>query len=172
SEYYGHFLTPEIFVEKGVKKYRFICKVHPSVKVVRAQHDNSTSNLKVHGIKCSPLKKGTVEEFVPGAKYSKACLRFKLMRWIVRVHRPYAIVEDEDLLDMFRMLYAKVEVPSARTISRDVIEVFEMSKQNLINKLKVKFQQTVFQAYPGKVHIGLDGWTSPNIISFLGIVVY
>lgn len=28
------------------------------------------------------------------------------------------------------------------------------------------------KAYPGKLHIGLDGWTSPNVISFLGVIVY
>lgn len=28
------------------------------------------------------------------------------------------------------------------------------------------------KAYPGKVHIGLDGWTSPNVHSYLGLVVY
>ncbi|KLO06206.1 hypothetical protein SCHPADRAFT_799838, partial [Schizopora paradoxa] len=61
-------------------------------------------------------------------------------------------LEDKDLLDIFQMLYTKVEVPSARTISRNVIEVFEMLKSNLISKLKV---------YPGKFHIGLEGWTSP-----------
>lgn len=28
------------------------------------------------------------------------------------------------------------------------------------------------KAYPGKFHVGLDGWTSPNVISFLGVVLY
>lgn len=31
---------------------------------------------------------------------------------------------------------------------------------------------SVHQDYPGKLHIGLDGWTSPNVILFLGVVVY
>jgi len=26
--------------------------------------------------------------------------------------------------------------------------------------------------YPGRIHIGFDGWTSPNVISFLGVVVH
>ena len=26
--------------------------------------------------------------------------------------------------------------------------------------------------YPGHIHIGFDGWTSPNVISFLGVVVH
>ncbi len=156
SKYYAHFRAPEIFEENGVVKYKFICNSyvsylvpfvladlsfvfrHPSVKVVRTRHNNSTSNLKVHADKCAPQTKGTVKEFIPGVKYSKARMCFKLLRWIVRCHRPYAIVEDDDLLDIFRMLYAKVEVPSARTISHDVIEVFEMSKANLISMLKVR----------------------------------
>lgn len=74
---------------------------------------------------------------MPGAKYSKSLMRFKLMRWVVRRHRPYAIVEDAELREIFEMLYALVEVPSARTLSRDVIEVFEMSKRNVIGMLKV-----------------------------------
>lgn len=28
------------------------------------------------------------------------------------------------------------------------------------------------QAYRGKVHICLDGWTSPNVISFLGVTLH
>jgi len=30
----------------------------------------------------------------------------------------------------------------------------------------------VSQARPGKVHIAVDGWTSPNVYSFLGITVH
>ncbi len=142
SAHYAHFKTPEIFLDKGVVKYQFICKrcvhsamspldlrltplrSHPSIKIVRARHDTSTSNLKNHALKCAPPKEGTIEEHVPGAKYSKALMRFKLTRWIARRNRPYAIVDDDELQDIFRMLYARVEVPSARTISRDVQEIF------------------------------------------------
>ena len=28
-----------------------------------------------------------------------------------------------------------------------------------------------FQQHPGKLHICVDGWTSPNVISFLGVTV-
>ena len=31
---------------------------------------------------------------------------------------------------------------------------------------------TEMQKLPGKHHIGLDGWSSPNGISYLGVVVY
>lgn len=111
---------------------------HPSIRLIRARHDNSTSNLKNHALKCAPAKgKNTIEDLIPGAKYSKARMRYCLIQWVVRRHRPYSIVEDTELLDIFKMLFSRVEVPSARTISRDVQEVFEMSKKNVIALLKV-----------------------------------
>ena len=30
----------------------------------------------------------------------------------------------------------------------------------------------VLQSFPGKLHIGVDGWTSPNVFSFLGLLVH
>ncbi|TFY74006.1 hypothetical protein EWM64_g10006 [Hericium alpestre] len=64
---------------------------------------------------------------------------------------------------MFQMLYAKVDIPLDKTISRDVKEIFAVSKKNVANML---------QRYTGKIHIGVDGWSSPNLFSFLGIIVF
>lgn len=127
-------------------RYRFIlsylsltlCFSHPSIKLSRVRHVNSTSNLKNHVKRCAPRKDSkTIKDHIPGAKYSKALMRFMLLAWIARQHRLYAIVEDLELREIFQMLYARVDVPSARTISRDVQEVFELSKMNLIAMLKV-----------------------------------
>ena len=30
----------------------------------------------------------------------------------------------------------------------------------------------LLQAYPGKVHIGADGWCAPQVISFIGATVH
>lgn len=73
-------------------------------------------------------------------------MRFLLMLWVVRRHRPYAIVEDPELRRIFTMLYAMVEVPSARTISRDVIEVFEMSRRNVVSMLEVRRRMQIMHA--------------------------
>ncbi len=117
---------------------------HPSTKVVRVRHDNSTSNLKKHAEKCAPPKNGnTIEDHIPGAKYSKALMRYKLLIWISQRYRPYAIVEDPELREIFQMLYSRVEVPSARTISRDMQEVFELSKLNVVALLKVSIRLSV-----------------------------
>lgn len=88
--------------------------------------------------RCAPPKDGnSIEDHIPGAKYTKSLMRFKLLTWVARRHRPYAIVEDPELREIFQMLFARVEVPLARTLSRDVQEVFELSKLNLIAMLKV-----------------------------------
>lgn len=66
-------------------------------------------------------------------------MQYKLIQWVVRKHRPFAIIEDEDLLDIFMMLYAKVQVPSAQTISRDIQEVFLLTRKNVVEMLNMHF---------------------------------
>jgi hypothetical protein len=31
---------------------------------------------------------------------------------------------------------------------------------------------TFTQSYPGRLHLCIDGWTSPNVIAFLGAMVH
>lgn len=90
-------------------------------------------------------------------------MRYLLALWIARRHRPFAIVEDPELLAIFEMLYAKVETPSRSTVSRDVREIFAVTHKHIGQLLK---------AHPGRLHLGLDGWTSPNVYSFLGVTVH
>ncbi len=90
-------------------------------------------------------------------------MRYLLAVWIARHHRPFAIVEDEELRAIFRMLDGNVDIPSRTTISRDVREIFAMARVQVGKKLR---------DYPGRLHLGLDGWTSPNVYSFLGVTVH
>jgi hypothetical protein len=57
--------------------------------------------------------------------------------WVSQCHRPFTIVEDHPLNRMFQMLYAKVDVPSASTVSRDVKEVYKITKKNVRKVLQV-----------------------------------
>ncbi|GJF00143.1 hypothetical protein PsYK624_164220 [Phanerochaete sordida] len=61
------------------------------------------------------------------------------------------------------MLNAKVEVPRPTTISRDIREIFTIAREAVGKML---------QTHPGRPHLCLDGWTFPNVISFLGITVH
>ncbi len=120
---------------------------HPRTKITRARHDVSTSNLKNHAESCAPSKdpkQGTLDKDVAGANYSRAKFRFILLRWIVCRHRPFAIVEDPELIEAFQMLYAQAEIPSARTISRDVQEVFELTKREVSLMLQVRTRPSLY----------------------------
>ena len=57
---------------------------------------------------------------------------------MARHHRPFAIVEDDELIDIFMDLNNRVEVPSRFTVSRDVKEIFEMSRVKVAAILKVR----------------------------------
>lgn len=79
------------------------------------------------------------------------------------------------------MLYSHVDVPSRHTLSHDVQEMFLLSKDNVIKVLTVRFVYTYFypysslnksQSYKGRLHFGVDGWSSPNVFSFLGLTVH
>jgi len=61
----------------------------------------------------------------------------KIVLWVARRHRPFAIVEDDELIDIFMDLNSKVEVPLQFTLSRDVKETFELSRIKVAEILKV-----------------------------------
>jgi hypothetical protein len=116
-----------------------------------------------------------------GSTYNEATHRMKIALWISRRSRPFSIVEDEELLDIFHDLNARCVTPKRRTVSRDVQEIFALSRLKVGEMLRVcvlyvflgqSSLSLVFQAYPGKIHIGTDGWTSPQVISFIGLTVH
>ncbi|KAF8572881.1 hypothetical protein K439DRAFT_1354409, partial [Ramaria rubella] len=82
--------------------------------------------------------------------------------WVVCRHRPYAIIEDAELLTILQMPYEPVKVPSVCTLSRDIQEVFEVSCQQV---------GQILQKHDGRLHLGVDGWAVPNIFSYLGVTV-
>lgn len=113
---------------------------NPSVVILRNREDDSTGNLGRHAERCSGKRtkeSRVMEEFAHGSTYSAARLRYLLNLWIVRRHRPFSIVEDRELIDILQMFCDHVTVPSARTISRDVQEIFQMTKVNVAQFLQV-----------------------------------
>jgi hypothetical protein len=62
----------------------------------------------------------------------------KLTIWVVRCHQPFAIVKDDELIDIFMGLNSEVEVPSRFTVSWDVKEIFDLSHIKVAAILKVR----------------------------------
>ena len=58
--------------------------------------------------------------------------------WCARRYRPFNIVKDEELVEIFTMLYARVAIPHPITVSRDVKEIFRISRENVSKVLQVR----------------------------------
>ena len=157
SEVYEHFKSPTIEQKGGEVRYAFVCKKYdvfacrfsvrshlhyrnPSVVVMRVRHDECTSNLVRHADRCTPgatTLTTSISSFAHGSTYSYPKFHMKLALWVTRHHRPFAIVEDNELMDIFMDLNNKVEVPSRVTVSRDVKEIFQISRVKVAEILQV-----------------------------------
>ncbi len=108
---------------------------------MRARHDDSTSNLKRHVNACDSKVApdgATISNFAHGSTYNKATFRVQLALWIARRFRPFAIVEDPEFRNLLTMLYARVDIPSAKTISRDIKEIHALARENVKLVLQVR----------------------------------
>ncbi|KIJ42622.1 hypothetical protein M422DRAFT_147370, partial [Sphaerobolus stellatus SS14] len=132
----------------------------------RVRHDSSTQNLKDHVSSCKAVnhkdEQVTMKEYTHGHQYSAGRMCYLLALWVARRHRPFKIVEDPELIEIFKMLYSKVMTPSRFMVARDVDEIFTTTKAHV--------KQYLIDM-DGKVHVVVDGWTAPQVISFLGITV-
>ena len=61
----------------------------------------------------------------------------KIVLWIARRNRPFSIIEDPELLDIFHDLNAACTTVSRRTVSRDVKEVFLLAREQVGAMLRV-----------------------------------
>ncbi|KAL1949782.1 hypothetical protein VTO73DRAFT_8663 [Trametes versicolor] len=168
SKAYAHFRPPVIHraTPGGPVMHRFVCKKHPLKHVDRADYEDSTGNLSRHVQGCEPDKTAQTEmisAYGQGSQYSYPRVRFCIAMWCARRHRPFSIIEDPELLHLLKMLYGRVELPKRLTVSRDVQFIHATAKIRLIIILK---------GLPCRIHICVDGWTSPNILSFLGITAH
>jgi hypothetical protein len=127
SEYYNHNLS--------------FYSSRPSINIVRARHDESTSNLSRHVQKCTPVdskEAHAMQAYSQGSQYTPAQHRMKLALWVARRNRPFAIVEDPELLDIFSDLNSRCVTPGRRTVSRDIKEIFTLSRAKVAAILQVR----------------------------------
>ncbi|KAF8581924.1 hypothetical protein K439DRAFT_1288997, partial [Ramaria rubella] len=114
-EVYAHFKMPlEINISGDNIKYLFICKLNPSKSVTRSCMDDLMSNLIAHKTRCAPKQvtgSSSIKSFVHGSMYSYSRMRYLLTLWVAWCHRPYAIVQDAELLQILHMLYEPVDIP-------------------------------------------------------------
>ena len=61
----------------------------------------------------------------------------KIALWVSKNNRPFSIVEDEELLDIFTDLNPNCVTSSGQTVSRDVKEIFYISRNEVGALLRV-----------------------------------
>lgn len=94
--------------------------------------------------------------------YDLGTFRFLVAAWSARCFRPHSIIEDRELRQILTMLFAAVHIHSRQTVSKDISDMYERSRRAIALHLR---------SLPHRIHLTLDGWTSSNIISFLGVTV-
>jgi len=79
-----------------------------------------------------------MQAYSHGSKYTAAQHRMKLALWVARRNHPFAIVEDPELVDIFLDLNSHCVTPGRRTISRDIKEIFALSRTKVADILQVR----------------------------------
>ncbi|KIJ52069.1 hypothetical protein M422DRAFT_157043, partial [Sphaerobolus stellatus SS14] len=121
-----------------------------------------------HRATCKPAlsaESGAMTKFVSGHGYTHEGFSFGVGKWIAKCCRPYTIIDDVELQDLFRMLYACVEIPSRMSIQRDICLMMDLTGECLIEAFAV-------HKHPDAIHIALDAWTSRAHMSFLALTAH
>lgn len=101
-------------------------------------------------------------QYTAPIKFNPLLARVRIALWLARRARPFSLVADDEFIEFCKELNPLAQLPSCHTVSRDVQTIYALTKDALIARLA---QST------SKVHVIVDGWTSPNTLSYLGVVV-
>ena len=99
---------------------------------------------------------------MPISTFDTGTFRYLVVAWSAHRARPHAIIEDEELHEILIMHYSATEIHSHQTVACDISNMYEHSRHVIALHL---------QSIKRQLHITLDGWTSPNVFSFLGVTV-
>ncbi|KAH9010166.1 hypothetical protein EDB83DRAFT_2183594, partial [Lactarius deliciosus] len=91
----------------------------------------------------------------------EACAKF--VRWVAESKRPFQIVNDEGFRKLMMSGRPTCYIPSAKTISQDVKQVFVNVQWRVAHML---------QGYGGVLNFATDAWTSPNHKAYMAMTVH
>ena len=114
---------------------------NPSIVLARKREEDSTTNRLRHVKSCEGQvvdASKSIANYAHGSMNSKAELHYLVSLWVFKCHWPFAIINNEPLQWILRMLYAKVETLSATMISRDVKEICSIVKVKVGKVLQVR----------------------------------
>jgi hypothetical protein len=86
-----------------------------------------------------------------------------LFKWVTENNRPANIINDHELHDLLMAGRPSIDLPSNKTISRDINASFEKCQERIAKLL---------QEHPSHLHFATDTWTSPNHHVFIAWTVH
>src|SRR6266481_394479 len=106
---------------------------------VQKSNNASTGNLHKHIAFCVPQSNESkiMEKFAAGCTYSHKGFCWLVMCWVVCKNRPYTIIDDEEVYDIFQMLHVNVNIPCANTLVGDIKLTHSMMRDKLIKLFEV-----------------------------------
>jgi len=185
SSVYDHYHVSVKRVEGDDRHIDFIftCKYgssnHPPQRRRRMGTKDGTGNLRRTLTKCLGQPQSEIQphptEDVP---YSPAAHRALIALRCAVSKRPFNSVSDPFYAQEVHMLRPGTKLPSPSTVSRDVAAMYENGSEIVkqyfsvsSNILSGSTADPFDQEFVGAVHLVIDGWTSPLMASYLGIVV-
>lgn len=148
-------------MDSGDIGYRFECKSDSSKYITRSSIDESTSNLNCHVQLCDSTSSSS-SSLTPLSTYDVGNFQYLVAAWSAQHAQPHSIIEDEELHKILTMLYPAIKIHSHQMVSRDISDMYHHSRTAIALHL-----QSIKQC----LHLMLDGWTAPNVFSFLGVMV-
>src|SRR6266481_37095 len=102
-------------------------------------NDTSTGNLCKHIAFCVPQsnKSKIMKKFAMGCTYSCKGFHWLVMHWVVCKNRPYTIIDDEEVCDIFRMLQVNINILCMNTLAGDIKLTHSMMRDKLIKLFEV-----------------------------------
>ncbi|KAG8933501.1 hypothetical protein FRC01_008781 [Tulasnella sp. 417] len=177
SDVYNHFniTIKRETTDSGsrVIRFAFTCKYGNSNHPVQHRNrlgDGSTGNLTKRSQTCDQQRLTSSHSTTLNSAVSTAAKptydlyrhRTLIALRCARYHRPFNMVEDEEYKMEVALLNPDASIPSAKTVSRDTQKLWTFTSTQLA---------AYFSTYTGVIHVAVDGWTSPIIFSYMGIVV-
>lgn len=83
-----------------------------------------------------------------------------LLKWVILNDQPFTEPQQEAFVELIHTLNPNAETISDKTVRADVMAAYEEKLNNL---------KAMVAEIPGKISITMDGWSSKNSLSFLGI---
>ena len=89
-----------------------------------------------------------MSSFTAGSTYQQEVFNQMVVKWIIRRHLAFRIIDQPELHDIFKMLYTRVDIPTGVTVARYAHQYFELSKIKVQESLHVSLYSSTIDIIP------------------------